>query len=365
MVALRLCLDRILPPRRERRLHFKLPDLHSASDAATTMLVIGLLLSACFEEPKLQADTEPNFDASYAILTKDLSSADKEKLDGALKDIVLVEVGIYGPTREAKSFRLPSNEPGVALGQVFAGRLDEGTSPLMDLALSASWDRGRAKLVVENARTLVDGRSAKEILAIADTERKKAIEVALAIYRDQLAKANSALNDVRAEAVAAEQKLAEQKILLQQVVITNARFTFVKTRFLDQPAISFTIANKGTIPIKRIFVHGKVQTPGRAIPWVDADFNYSFPGGLEPNETKALNLSPNMFSDWGKVPKEAVKGSILDLTLTSFEDAAEKSYGDDAAKHQSFDLRKKALEDGIQTLQHKINELERTQQGGG
>ena len=321
-------------------------------------LLIGLLLSACFDEPKLQADTEANFDASYAIITKDMSSADREKLDAALKDIVLVEVGIYGPTREAKSFRLPSSEPGVALGQAFAGRLDQGMSPLMDLALSASWDRGRAKLVVENARALVDGHSAKELLAIADSERKKAIETALAIYRDQLAKANSALNDVRVEAVAAERKLAEQKILLQQVAITNARFAFEKTGFLDQPTISFTIANEGAIPIKRIFVHGKVQTPGRAIPWVDADFSYSFPGGLETKETKALNLSPNMFSDWGKVPKEAVKGSILNLTLTSFEDAAEKSYGDDAANHQSSDLRKKALEDGIQTLQNKINELE-------
>ena len=326
---------------------------------------IGLLLSACFEEPKLQADSEANFDASYAILTKDMNSADRGKLDAALKDIVLVEVGIYGPTREAKSFRLSSNESGVALGQVFAGRLDQGMSPIMDLALSASWDRGRAKLVVENARTLVDGRSAKEILAIADSERQKANEAALAIYRDQLAKANAALNDVRAEAVAAEQKLAEQKIFLQQVAITNARFTFEKTGFLDQPTISFTVANKGSIPIKRIFVHGKVQTPGRAIPWVDADFNYSFPGGLEPKETKALNLSPNMFSDWGKVPKEAVKGSILDLTLTSFEDAAAKSYGDDSGNHKSLDLRKKALEDGIQTLQDKINELERKQQGGG
>lgn len=82
-------------------------------------MLIGLSLSACFEEPKLQADTEANFDTSYAILTKDMSSPDREKLNAALKDVVLVKVGIYGPVREAKSFRLPSNEPGVALGQVF------------------------------------------------------------------------------------------------------------------------------------------------------------------------------------------------------------------------------------------------------
>jgi hypothetical protein len=32
--ALRLCLDRILPPRRERPITFKLPALHSAADNA-------------------------------------------------------------------------------------------------------------------------------------------------------------------------------------------------------------------------------------------------------------------------------------------------------------------------------------------
>jgi hypothetical protein len=31
---------------------------------ATLPLVVGLSLSACFEEPKLQADTEANFDTS-------------------------------------------------------------------------------------------------------------------------------------------------------------------------------------------------------------------------------------------------------------------------------------------------------------
>lgn len=40
MVALRLCLDRILPPRRERPLQFKIPTLQSASDAAAPMAVL-------------------------------------------------------------------------------------------------------------------------------------------------------------------------------------------------------------------------------------------------------------------------------------------------------------------------------------
>ena len=40
MVALRFCLDRILPPRRERPVCFKLPKLGSASDASKAMAAI-------------------------------------------------------------------------------------------------------------------------------------------------------------------------------------------------------------------------------------------------------------------------------------------------------------------------------------
>lgn len=90
---------------------------------------------------------------------------------------------------------------------------------------------------------------------------------------------------------------------------------------------------------------------------MEEDFNYEFPGGLEPNETQTLNLAPNMFSDWGEVPKEAVKGAILDLALTAFEDASVKRYGNDKASDQDIKGREKALEDGINALENKIKLL--------
>jgi hypothetical protein len=39
-VALRLCLDRILPPRRERPVRFRMPELASATDAAKAMAAL-------------------------------------------------------------------------------------------------------------------------------------------------------------------------------------------------------------------------------------------------------------------------------------------------------------------------------------
>ena len=40
MAALRLCLDRIVPPRRERPVNFQIPPLKSAEDAAVAMAAI-------------------------------------------------------------------------------------------------------------------------------------------------------------------------------------------------------------------------------------------------------------------------------------------------------------------------------------
>ena len=45
-VALRLCLDRVLPPRRDRPVQFKLPALRAADDAAVAMAAIAAAVAA-------------------------------------------------------------------------------------------------------------------------------------------------------------------------------------------------------------------------------------------------------------------------------------------------------------------------------
>jgi hypothetical protein len=44
--ALRICLDRVLPPRRERRLNFELPQLNSAEDAVKASAAIVAMVAA-------------------------------------------------------------------------------------------------------------------------------------------------------------------------------------------------------------------------------------------------------------------------------------------------------------------------------
>src|SRR6266851_6323843 len=219
---------------------------------------------------------------------------------------------------EAKNYQLPSKEPHTALfGQSLAAAFTGATSKMIDAVTATKWDENRAKAVVANARAVIDGRTAKEIILIAADERKKALENTITTYRGQVEKAKSALKDIQADTEAAMQRQDEKKSLLEKIAITKPRFSFQKNSVMNQPIVSFTIQNKGNIPLKRIFMEGNLQTPGRAVPWIKESFNYEIRGGLEPNETQNLNLAPNMFSDWGKVPQDAVGGAVLTLTLTA------------------------------------------------
>jgi hypothetical protein len=64
-------------------------------------ILAALYLPACSEEPKFKADTESNFTSSFAEVIKGMSTEYEQKLDAALKDIVLVQVGLYGPMFDA------------------------------------------------------------------------------------------------------------------------------------------------------------------------------------------------------------------------------------------------------------------------
>ena len=68
---------------------------------------------------------------------------------------------------------------------------------MIDAVTAAKWDENRAKAVVANARAIIDGRTANEIILIAADERKKALESTIATYREQVEKQNHRLEAFR------------------------------------------------------------------------------------------------------------------------------------------------------------------------
>jgi hypothetical protein len=64
MSALRLCLERILPPRRDRPVHFEIPKLNSADDAGKAMAAITAAV-ACGHLTPTEAAELSNVIGSY------------------------------------------------------------------------------------------------------------------------------------------------------------------------------------------------------------------------------------------------------------------------------------------------------------
>ena len=84
------------------------------------------------------------------------------------------------------------------------------------------------------------------------------------------------------------------------------------------------------------------------MPWVDADFNYSIHGGLEPGESVTWKLAPNQFGEWGKAPKDR-DDMVLTVTVDRIDDASGKAIFD--AEFSKDD------EDRLESLKQRLAEL--------
>lgn len=80
--------------------------------------------------------------------------------------------------------------------------------------------------------------------------------------------------------------------------ITVAQLTWPEDGFLGPNAtITLMVRNTGNVAVARAYFECALATPGRAIPWVDARFNYRIPGGLESGESALWRLDPNTLMD--------------------------------------------------------------------
>lgn len=174
------------------------------------------------------------------------------------------------------------------------------------------------------------GKTADEIIQIADSraaERKTR----------QLAATESEILKLREDLEKAENNLALAQGTLNALHVSNATFYIQKNQFSNKPVISFTLKNNSSIPVKRIFAKGLLETPGRSVPWVEDEFNYDIPGGLEPGEGKNFDLAPNMFSKWGNDEIANRNDLVLTVTITNIE----KAGGDRLVNVDDGDLARK------------------------
>lgn len=148
----------------------------------------------------------------------------------------------------------------------------------------------------------LEGKTAKEVISEADrikSERQ-------AKEREQ---ALAEIGELETKKLEAEKAGSE----LKNIEVLRSRFYVSKSQFMDEPIIELTVRNDTQVPISRIYFDAVLASPGRSVPWVKDDFNYSISGGLEPGEEQTWRLAPNSFSVWGK--KDYPSDSVLTVTV--------------------------------------------------
>ncbi len=95
---------------------------------------------------------------------------------------------------------------------------------------------------------------------------------------------------------------------LSKVQVLKSRFYMREGILGDEPIIDLKIKNGSTSPIATLFFKSTLTSTNRSVPWFKEDFNYTIPGGIEPNEEQSIILVPNEFTGNWKVdaPKDAI-----------------------------------------------------------
>ena len=198
----------------------------------------------------------------------------------------------------------------------------------------------------------LDGKTADEVIDEGNriiTERKeKEREQSI----DEIKEIQSKLAELEVKRLKTEQDREK----LKQFKVLRSRFYYNKSSFTEEPAIELTVKNDTTYPVSRAYFDGVLATPGRVVPWVVDSFNYSISGGLEPGEEVTWQLSPNMFGEWGKAPKDR-NDMVLTVNVTRIDGADNKPIFD--SEFSEWDKEKlKELSNRIEELKKNLVKLQ-------
>lgn len=171
----------------------------------------------------------------------------------------------------------------------------KATDDLFGLAAiaSASPETMKAQMLAP-----LDGKTGEEVIA----EGNRIIEERKAKERAQALQEIKELQELQARATKDRQELAK-------FTVSRSRFRQSKNVLgMKEAVIELTVKNGTASAVARVHFTGTIASPGRSVPWLKEDFNYSISGGIEPGETAKWSLAPNMFSEWGKVdvPRDAI-----------------------------------------------------------
>jgi PBP1b-binding outer membrane lipoprotein LpoB len=261
----------------------------------TAIAVFALILAGCTQplDTRIDSTSQAAYEKSLTAIKAKLTPDETAKLDEALQVVVFSEI----VPKDANLFSM--------------------------MAAFQDTDKLKAKML-----QTVNGKTPRELIDIAAGKIKERA-------KEELKSVTSEIADLEKRKAGAE----KAKELLSKIVVTDARF-YWSSGFLPHPIIDFKVTNSTGVPLGRLYFHGVVSTPGRTIPWIDHDFNYEIPGGLENAESKHLDLEPNQFSDWGKSETQGRNDLVMTITVVNAEGADKVKLADEFNKEADARLSK-------------------------
>lgn len=244
------------------------------------LLMVMVLIAGCGEK-KVDSTTDEAFTKSMAAIKESLSGERKRAFEESVQAIVISEIG--------NIFEAVGNPDGMQ----------------------------------SSIKDKLHGMTADEIIA----EGNRIIEQRRLKERDQAVGEVTEVNEEIAELQNRLAKTERDKEQLKTFKVVRSRFYFQESSFMKKAVIELTIKNETKYPVSRAYFLGVLATPGRSVPWVQDSFNYKIPGGLEPGEQATWRLTPNMFGEWSKAPKDR-KDMVLTVTVQRIDGADEKAIFD-------------------------------------
>jgi hypothetical protein len=263
---------------------------------APIIAVAVILCSGCSSEKKIDASSEESLQESINAAKEGMSASEREEFENALV--------VLATSDNENLFEMMADPPGL----------------------------------LRRAGDKLDGKTAAQIIAEAETIKTERL-------RKQREQMMGEIQELEGELKSAE----AAKDSLEQFKVERSRFYFSQDGFLREPVIELTVRNETAYPIARAYFHGVLATPGRAVPWVEDDFNYRIRGGLEPRESATWKLSPNMFGDWGEAPKDR-KDMVLTVTVIRLDGPDDEPIFDSKFSEYNAD-RLKELREELAELQ--------------
>lgn len=254
-------------------------------------MIVVALLAGC--QPKLDGSSNEAMTASTAKIKESLTPEEVKKFEESLKIIALSELN---------------------LKSILSGEKSE-----VDFA-------GKMK------KTL-DGKGYSDVVAMADKIKEDR----------KLREKEQAIEEIKelAEKIA---KAKSDKESLAKIVVNRSRFyKRPQTYGRPEPIIELSLTNGTDKAISRVYARGTIASPGRTIPWLSEEFNYSISGGIEPGEKNEISLSPNKFSDWGRV--DAPSDAVFTVEIYKVDGPDEKTlFSSDPEDLEKWETRISALQ---------------------